>query len=97
MLAIVQVLKKFHAELLGARFTVYTDHRTLECFQGQRDLSWRQARWQEFLADYDFSIEYFKGGENTVADVLSRMPEEEEGEEGSKILRSEERRVGKEC
>ena len=79
MLAIVRALRKFRADLLGTHFTVVTDHRTLECFQGQRDLSRRQARWQEFLAEYDFTIEYVKGGRNTVADALSRMPEGEEG------------------
>ena len=76
MLAIVRALKKFRADLLGTHFFVYTDHRTLECFQKQRDLSKRQARWQEFLADYDFSVEYVRGGRNTVADALSRMPVE---------------------
>ena len=35
MLAIVWALKKFRADLLGTYFTVYTDHWTLECFQGQ--------------------------------------------------------------
>ena len=84
MLAIVRALKWFRADLLGTRFTIYTDHRTLECFQGQRDLSRRQARWQEFLAEYDFSIEYVKGDRNTVADALSRMPEE--GGEGSEVV-----------
>ena len=84
MLAIVRALKKFRADLLGTNFTVYTDHRTLECFQGQRDLSRRQARWQEFLAEYDFTIEYVKGEENTVADALSRMPEEGGG--GSEVI-----------
>ena len=79
MLAIVRALKRFRAELLGTHFTVCTDHRTLECFQGQRELSRRQARWQEFLAEYDFDIVYVKGDENTVADALSRMPEEGEG------------------
>ena len=79
MLAIVCALKKFCADLLGTRFSIYTDHRTLECFQGQRDLSWRQARWQEFLAEYNFEIVYVKGGDNTVADALSRMPEGGEG------------------
>ena len=62
MLAIVWVLKKFHADLLGTQFMIYTDHCTLECFQGQRDLSQRQARWQEFLSEYDFEIVYVKGG-----------------------------------
>ena len=80
MLAIVRALKKFRAKLLGTHFTIYTDHRTLECFQGQRNLSRRQARWQEFLAEYDFNIRYVRGEDNTVADALSRMPEEGEGE-----------------
>ena len=79
MLAIVQALKKFRADLLGTHFFVYTDHWTLECFQKQRDLLKRQARWQEFLTDYNFSIEYVKGGRNTVADALSQMPVGGEG------------------
>ena len=79
MLTIVRALKKFCAELLGTHFTICTDHRTLECFKGQRDLSRRQARWQEFLAEYDFEIRYVKGEENTVADALSRMPDDDLG------------------
>ena len=79
MLAIVQVLKKFHADLLGIHFTIHTDHQMLECFQGQRDLSQQQAWWQEFLAEYNFEIVYVKGEENTVADALSHMPDEGEG------------------
>ena len=85
MLAIVWVLKKFCADLLGTRFTIYTDHRTLECFQGQRDLSRRQARWQEFLSEYDFEIVYVKGGDNMVADALSRMPDEGDGRIGTVV------------
>jgi hypothetical protein len=44
MLTIVWALKRFHPELLRTHFSVYTDHQTLECFQGQWDLSRRQAR-----------------------------------------------------
>ena len=47
-------------------------------------MSRRQARWQEFLAEYDFTIEYVKGEENTVADALSRIPEGEG--EGSEVI-----------
>jgi len=78
MLAIVQALKRFRVDLLGTHFTVYTDHQTLECFQGQKGLSRWQARWQEFLVEYDFKIVYVKGEENMVADALSRLLEEEE-------------------
>ncbi|GBE85800.1 hypothetical protein SCP_0803220 [Sparassis crispa] len=74
LLAIVRALRKWHVDLLRVPFTVYTDHRTLENFFRQKELSRRQARWQEFLAQYDFDIKYIKGEENIAADVLSRIP-----------------------
>ncbi len=73
LLAIVRALKKWRVELLGAPFTVFTDHRTLENFHRQKDLSRRQARWQEFLSQYDFTIQYIQGEKNVVADALSRV------------------------
>lgn len=77
LLAIVRALAKWRVDLLGANFVVYTDHRTLEAFDTQRDLSRRQCRWQEFLAQYNFDIIYIKGEDNTVADALSRLPYED--------------------
>jgi len=76
LLTIVRALKKWQIELLGTRFTVYTDHRTLENFMTQRELSRRQARWQEFFGQYDFDIQYIRGEDNSVADALSRLPPE---------------------
>ncbi|OJT03284.1 Transposon Tf2-1 polyprotein, partial [Trametes pubescens] len=72
LLAIVRALKKWRVDLLGVPFTVFSDHRTLENFHTQKDLSRRQARWQEFLAQYDFTIKYIRGEDNIAADVLSR-------------------------
>jgi hypothetical protein len=77
MLAIVHALKKWRSSLLGYHFHVYTDHRTLEYFDTQKDLSRRQLRWAEFLSQYDYDLHYIKGEENTVADALSRLPDEE--------------------
>ena len=74
LLAIIRALKKWRADLLGAEFTVYTDHRTLENFDTQRDLSRRQLRWQEFMSQYEMKIIYIRGEDNTVADALSRLP-----------------------
>ena len=51
-------------------------------FSKQHDLSRRQARWQELLADYNFKIEYMHGEDNTVADALSQMVEKGEGLSG---------------
>jgi hypothetical protein len=68
------VLKKWCSELLAVPFVVYSDHRTLQHFMQQKGLSRRQAHWQELLADYDFTIEYIKGEDNSVADALSQLP-----------------------
>lgn len=76
LLAIIRALTRWRYDLLGTRFKVYTDHRTLEHFMTQKDLSHRQARWQEFLAQYDFQIIYVQGQENSVADALSRVEPE---------------------
>ncbi|OJT13242.1 Transposon Tf2-12 polyprotein [Trametes pubescens] len=73
LLAIVRAMKKWRVDLLGVPFTVLTDHRTLENFTTQKHLSRRQARWQEFLGQYDYQIAYIKGDLNTAADALSRL------------------------
>lgn len=75
LLAIVHALWKWRTDLLGFQFEVWTDHRTLEHFGKQRDLSRRQARWMEFLSQYDATIHYLPSKKNTAADALSRLPE----------------------
>ena len=41
----------------------------------QRDLSRQQARWMEFMSQYDATIHYLPGEQNSVADALSRLPD----------------------
>jgi len=74
LLAIVQGLKKWRSDLVGEEIYVYTDHRTLENFNTQKDLSRRQLRWQEYMSQYDLHFNYIRGEDNTVADALSRLP-----------------------
>jgi hypothetical protein len=44
LLAIIRALGKWRTDLLGYTFEVWTDHKTLEHFNTQCDLSRRQAR-----------------------------------------------------
>ena len=75
LLAIVGALDKFEDQLMGRRFSVATDHRSLEYFKKQPSLSPRQVRWYEFLSKFHFDIVYVKGDLNIVADALSRKHE----------------------
>ena len=75
LLAIIRALAKWRTDLLGYTFQVWTDHRTLEHFGTQRDLSRRQARWMEFMSQYDATIHYLPGEKNCAADALSRLPD----------------------
>jgi len=67
-------LKKWCVDLLGSPFFIYTDHKTLENFNVQKDLSRHQVRWMEFMSQFNTKIVYIKGDNNTVADALSRFP-----------------------
>ena len=75
LLAIIRALSKWRTDLLGYRFEIWTDHKTLEHFNNQRDLSRRQVRWMEFLSQYDASINYIPGENNCATDALSRLPD----------------------
>ena len=58
---------------MGNHFIVVTDHNSLKYLQTQPTLSRRQARWSEFLSEFDFEIVYRLGKGNVVADALSRL------------------------
>jgi RNase H-like domain found in reverse transcriptase len=54
ILAIIETLMKYEDKLLGRNFVVVTDHRSLEFFKTQRELSRQQVGWSEYLGQYDF-------------------------------------------
>jgi len=76
LLTIVRALKKRRSDLLGSPLYVYTDHKTLENFDTQKDLSRHQLCWQEFLSQYEINMIYILGPDNTVADALSQLPDD---------------------
>ena len=72
MAAVVHCLEIWKHYLLGTKFVVVTDNVANTYFKTQKKLSPKQARWQEFLAEFDFSWLHRPGKENLVADALSR-------------------------
>ena len=59
--------------MLGRKFTIVSDHHSLKFLQTQPQLSRRQARWLELLAEFDFELVHCLGKSNVVADALSRL------------------------
>jgi hypothetical protein len=62
----------WHHYLIGRKFVLMTDHNGLKHLFDQPHLNSKQARWLDFLSEYDFEIRHIKGKENKVADALSR-------------------------
>jgi hypothetical protein len=74
LLAIIYTLKAFNLLLKGAKepFLIRSDHQNLLYFKSPQKISARQARWHQFLQEYDFELVHFPGKSNTIADLLSR-------------------------
>lgn len=73
MLGIIKALKEWRCYLEGCQgLTLVTDHNPLTFFSTQPTLSRRQARWNEFLSRFHFSLRHRPGVSNP-ADPLSRL------------------------
>jgi hypothetical protein len=71
MLAGVETMLRYRDILQGVRFRWYTDHKGLIHLLNQRNLSRRQARWNEKISMFDFEVIYVPGAENILSDALS--------------------------
>jgi len=74
--AIVHALKMWRHYLMDRRFEIKIDHCGLKYLFDQPTLNARQARWLEFLCEFDFEIKHIKVKENKVADKLSKKVQE---------------------
>ena len=54
-LVVLEALMKWEDKLLGRKFTVVTDHKGLEYFKTQPNLSLRQTRWWEYLSRFNYN------------------------------------------
>ncbi|MCO5554354.1 hypothetical protein L7F22_007883 [Adiantum nelumboides] len=74
LLAVIHALTQWRHYLLGADFTVFTDHQSLRYFLSQKQFSEKQMRWANILSQFHFQIVHVQGQKNVVADALSRKP-----------------------
>ena len=82
-------IEHFQTYLLGHRFKVHIDNNPLTYFLTSPNIDARKQRWINELAKYDFSLEYQKDKNNTVADALSRIEETcLSDEEANKVLKA---------
>ena len=80
-------IKHFQTYLLGHCFKVHTDNNLLMYFLTLPNMDAMKQRRINELVKYDFSLEYQKGKNNTVADALSRISEEHlSDEETERVL-----------
>ena len=67
-------------------FVVHTDNNLLTYIFSSANLDAAGQQWVARLTSYNFSLEYQKGKDNTVADFLSQMDERLPGEEVQEYL-----------
>ena len=67
---IIHALNMGSHHLIGKRFMLMFDNITLKYLFDQQNLNVRQARWLDFLREYDFEIKHIKGKKIKVDDAL---------------------------
>lgn len=73
LLAIVWASKYFRPYLYGRHFYIYTDHRPLVWLFNLKDANSKLMRWKIKLEEFDYTIIYKKGTQNSNVDALSRI------------------------
>ena len=71
MNTVIHCLETWKHYFMGTRFIVVTDNVANTFFKTQKKLTTKKARWQEFLANFDFVWVHKPGRHYQVADALS--------------------------
>jgi len=76
MLAIIAALKDWRHSLEGLprTFKIWSNHENLTYWKEPQNLSRRQARWAQYLSQFNFVLTHIAGTKNVKANVLSQRP-----------------------
>src|SRR5258708_7564942 len=74
-------LKQYRQYLLGRKSLVRTDHAALIYLRSAKELIGQQARWLDFIEEFDFDLQHRPGVTHGNADAMSRKPCDENGVE----------------
>ncbi|KZV27225.1 hypothetical protein F511_04678 [Dorcoceras hygrometricum] len=73
LMALVLAIQHWRPYLLGRKFLVMTDHRSLTSLMKQRVTTPDQQHWMRKLLGFEFEIRHKAGVNNGAADALSRV------------------------
>ena len=71
--AVVFGLKQYRQYLLGRHFLIRSDHVALTYLRSAKELIGQQARWLDFIEEFDFELQHRAGTAHGNADALSRI------------------------
>ena len=66
---------------------VLMDHKRLKYFMITKKLTPRQARWTEFLSEFNFVISYQSGKKNDKANALTQKPRDHSADKKDERLK----------
>ena len=75
LFAVTTAVRKWRQYLLGHRFTIITDHRSLKELLTQVIQTPEQHMYLARLMGFDYQIQFRSGASNQAADALLRLPE----------------------
>ncbi|KAA0033504.1 transposon Tf2-1 polyprotein isoform X1 [Cucumis melo var. makuwa] len=76
LMVVVLAVQRWHPYLLGTKFVVKTDQKSLKFLLEQRTIQPQYQKWVAKLLGYSFEVVYKSGLENKATDTLSRKPVE---------------------